>query len=146
VIAAALLSGCAASGPRGVDHAERLAQVDRLVAQRCDAHAAASLGLEVATLADFAPEARDRAARLGIGEAPQVVAIRAGSDAHAAGIRIGDVIESIDGQAVGTESGAAGRFVAAGAAGGHDLRLQVRRDGTVLEIRVGQRRPCTRSV
>jgi membrane-associated protease RseP (regulator of RpoE activity) len=142
---AGLLAACAGPGPGPHGTDDRLARVDRIVAKRCADQVAAALGLEVATLADFAPDARERARRLGLGAALQVVALHADSAAHSAGLRVGDVIESIDGVAVADGAGARDRFVAAGVADGGDRVLRVRRGGESLEVVLSPRRPCVRS-
>jgi S1-C subfamily serine protease len=142
--AAALLAACAAPAPAGPD---AWAAVEAIVAQRCAAAMPRLLGAEVATVHDFRPDDRARAASLlGIDQALRIVAVDAGSPADAAGLRPGDVVEAVDGKPLPSGPRARQAFLAATAEGTGSPALQVRRDGLAQVVSVPGRAACTTSV
>jgi membrane-associated protease RseP (regulator of RpoE activity) len=142
--AALLATGCAAPP---TDRAAAAARPPASIAADCAARTTLLVGAEVATLHDVAPTDRLRAAtRLGLDESLQVVAVHAGSPAHAAGLRPGDVIEAVDGVALQAGARAREAFLAAGETLGYERWLSVRRDGHPLELRLNVRRACVTPV
>ena len=72
-------------------------------ADLCKDHVRTSLGILSATRYSFERQTRDTAIRmLGVGEVPKVVYVIPGSPGDAAGIRTGDVLVAVGGQAVAT--------------------------------------------
>jgi len=142
---AVLLAACAAPAPVAPDAGAR---VEALLAQRCAAAMPRLLGAEVATVHDFRPADRARAASvLGFDQALRIVAVDAGSPADAAGLRPGDVVEAVDGTSVPEGPRARQAFLAAAAADGVGTpALRVRRDGLTQVVHVPGRAPCTTSV
>jgi hypothetical protein len=142
--AALLATGCATPA---TDPAAVAARAPMSSAPDCAARTTLLVGAEVATLHDVAPVDRLRAAtRLGLDESLQVVAVHPGSPAHEAGLRPGDVIEAVDGVAVQAGARAREAFLTASETLGYERRLQVRRDGHSLEVRLNVRRACVTPV
>jgi S1-C subfamily serine protease len=139
--AALLLTACAAPVPVVAPGAG--ARIEAQLAQRC----AASIGAEVATLDDFRPQDRERAAvRLGISRSLQVIAVTAGSPADAAGLRPGDLVEAVDGVTVPAGADARRAFLAAFDGRAASPVLRVRRGGHLDELTLPPRSACTTSV
>ena len=95
------------------------------------------IGVVAETQYDYAKDMRPAAiAILGVGEAPRVTLVSKGGPAERAGLRVGDVITDVNGEAVAT--GAKGsRDVARklkAPSGQTEIRIRVERDGAPLQI------------
>lgn len=102
-----------------------------------------ALGAEVATLHDARPGDRGAAARLGLDDRLQVVAVDAGSAAAAAGLRVGDRIVALDGQPLSGGPSARIDFLRRAERWNGVRTLAVLRDGATLTIELALRRACT---
>jgi len=102
-----------------------------------------ALGAEVATLHDARPRDRDAAARLGLDDRLQVVALDAGSAAAAAGLRVGDRIVALDGQPLPGGPEARADFLRSAERWNGVRALAVLRDGATLRIELALRRGCS---
>jgi membrane-associated protease RseP (regulator of RpoE activity) len=142
--AAVLLAACAAPAPVAPNTGAR---VEAIAAQRCAEAIPRLLGAEVATVHDFRPADRARAASvLGFDQTLRIVAVDAGSPADAAGLRPGDIVEAVDGATVPAGARARQAFLAAAADGDGAPALRVRRDGHAQVVHVPGRVSCTTSV
>lgn len=122
------------------------APVATVAAQRsCSARLRELFGADVATLHDVRPEDRVAAARLGLDDRLQVVAVDVGSAAARAGLRVGDVIVAIDGEAIAGGVDARPALLAA-AGDEHPRELHLLRDANPLRVRIAGTGACVRRI
>lgn len=135
-VLAAFASPCAALD---VDRAAVPDAADRA----CFERTRDALGVEVATLYDARPQDRGAAARLGLDDRLQVVAVDAGSAAAAAGLRVGDRIVALDGRPLPGGPEARADFLRRAERWDGVRMLAVLRDGATLTVEIVLRRACT---
>lgn len=105
-----------------------------------------ALGAEFATLHDVRTQDREAAARLGLDERLQVVAVDAGSASHQAGLRVGDVIVSLDGRPLPGGPDARGDFLRRAERWEGPRTIAVLRGDATLRFEIALRRSCTTDV
>lgn len=138
-----LASASAGALASGTPHAAAVAAAADLA---CAERTRGALGAELATLHDVRSQDREAAARLGLDERLQVVAVDAGSAAHAAGLRVGDVILALDGQPLPVGADARGDFLRRAERWAGVRTIAVLRGDSSLRIEVALRRACTTDV
>ena len=136
-------SASAGAPASGTPHAAAVAAAADLA---CAERTRGALGAEFATLHDVRSQDREAAARLGLDERLQVVAVDAGSAAHAAGLRVGDVILALDGQPLPVGADARGDFLRRAERWAGVRTIAVLRGDSSLRIEVALRRACTTDV
>jgi membrane-associated protease RseP (regulator of RpoE activity) len=137
-----LAHGTLAHGTLAHDDPLSAPAADRSCAERIRG----ALGAEFATLHDVRTQDREAAARLGLDERLQVVAVDAGSASHQAGLRVGDVIVSFDGQPLPGGPAARGDFLRRAERWEGPRTIAVLRGDAPLRFEVALRRACTTEV